>query len=104
MRAIGASPRIIVTQVLTESVFLTTISGFLGLAFGTLFLNAIDAGIDASRKMAPPGEESFFVNPGVGWELALSSMILLVFIGFLAGLVPAIMSVRIKPIEALRAD
>ena len=104
MRAIGASPRVIITQVLTESVFLTTISGFLGLALGTLLLSGIDMAIDASRKAAPVDEGSFFLNPGVGWELALTSMILLIIIGFFAGLVPAIMAVRIKPIEALRAD
>ncbi len=104
MRALGASPTNIVSQVLTESVFLTTISGFLGLALGTLVLFGMDFMVDASRKMAPVDERTFFLNPGVGWQLALSAMLMLIIIGFFAGLVPAIQAVRIKPIEALRAD
>lgn len=104
MRAIGASPRIILTQILTESVFLTSISGFIGLALGTLVLYGLDVATDASRKVAPVDEGTFFLNPGVGWELALTAMVLLIVIGFFAGLVPAIKAIKIKPIEALRAD
>src|SRR5690554_7281360 len=40
-RAIGARPWTIISQILTESVFLTTLAGFLGLALGTLILSAV---------------------------------------------------------------
>nr|WP_321453646.1 ABC transporter permease [uncultured Carboxylicivirga sp.] len=103
-RAIGAKPSIIVGQLLTESVFLTTVAGFIGLAFGTFVLYIVDAGIDASRAMATGEEETFFLNPEIGLPLALSALAMLIFVGFIAGLIPAMKAIKIKPIEALRHE
>ena len=89
---------------LTESVFLTLSAGFLGLGFGTIVLQMVDTIVDASRAMAKPDQMTFFLNPQVGLSLALSALGMLIFAGFIAGLIPALKAVRIKPIDALRHE
>lgn len=102
-RAIGAKPWTIVSQILTESVFLTTLAGFIGLALGTLILSGVDVLIERSIA-ANPDENVFFMNPEVGAGMAISALIILVITGLIAGLIPAQKAVRIKPIEALRHE
>jgi len=103
-RAIGARPAVIISQLLSESVFLTTIAGFIGLAFGTFVLYLADAAVDASRVNTPVDEETFFLNPEIGLPLALSALTMLIIVGLVAGLIPALKAVKIKPIDALRHE
>ena len=46
----------------------------------------------------------FFQNPEVNFQAAITAITLLVVVGALAGLVPALKAARIMPIEAMRAD
>lgn len=104
MRALGASPRIIVSQILLESIFLTAVAGFIGMAFSTLLLHGIDTIFDIQNSMRSSDEFTPFLNPGIDWIMAFTSTLILIVIGFIAGLIPALKAMRIKPIEALRAD
>ncbi len=103
-RAIGAKPTVIIGQILTESVFLTTIAGFLGLALGTFVLYLVDMAVDASRATATTDDATFFLNPEIGLQIAVSALMMLLVAGFIAGLIPALKAIKIKPIEALRHE
>lgn len=103
-RAIGAKPLTIISQILAESVFLTTIAGFIGLAFGTMILSLVDMFIDKAHANATGDEPTFFLNPEIGLPLALTALSLLIIVGLIAGLIPALKAVKIKPIEALRHE
>lgn len=103
-RAIGAKPGTIISQVLTESVFLTTIAGFFGLAFGTLVLHTIDTVISNTQANMPEDEMVFFMNPEIGISIAGAAMIILIITGLVAGFIPARKAIRIKPIDAIRHE
>jgi putative ABC transport system permease protein len=95
-RALGATPLSIVSQIITESVCLTAISGYFGLLAGILILEAVNAAIGDQVPM--------FNNPTVNLQVALTALSVLIISGALAGLIPARKAVSILPVEALRAN
>ena len=94
-RALGATPRVILTQILSESIVLTTLAGVLGITAGTLVL----AGISS---MIPP--DSFMQNPQITFSIAIIALVILIVSGLLAGILPAKRALQIKAIEALRDE
>lgn len=94
-RAIGATPGKIVTSVLSESIFLTLVAGVTGLMTGVFIIELVN-------KFVPPGEG--FQNPEVDFKLALMALVIVVFSGVLAGVIPSRKVVTIKPIEAIRSE
>ena len=98
-RALGAKPGDIRIQVLTESVFLTLLSGMAGIAMAGLVIFILNFLLD---KFAGP--DILFINPSVEISTLLISLLLLVLCGLLAGLIPAQTAIKIKPIEALRTE
>src|SRR5690554_625017 len=95
-KALGATPWNIVSQILLESLFLTAIAGFLGVIVGVWLLEGVSLILE--------GSAGAFRNPGVNFAVLFSALIVLIVCGGLAGLLPAIRAVRIKPIEALRTE
>lgn len=95
-RALGAVPLQIIGQIMLESIFLTAISGYLGLVLGIGFLEMIDSLIGQSGEM--------FTNPTVDLGVAVQALTVLIISGAIAGLIPANKAVSIKPVEALRSD
>jgi putative ABC transport system permease protein len=94
-RAVGATPWAIMTQVVFESLVLTSIAGYLGLVAGI-------AAIEATSRLVGDGAE-MFKNPEVSLGAALQTLAILVLSGLLAGLFPARRAVQSTPVEALRA-
>ncbi|MCH8555789.1 MAG: ABC transporter permease [Schleiferiaceae bacterium] len=99
-RAVGATPFNIIFQVVLESVTLTTIAGVFGIIFGVWLLEFVDYGLQVSGA----ADGGSFVNPNVGIQLVLSALGILVGAGLLAGIIPALRAVQIKPVEALRSE
>ena len=98
-RAIGATPVNIIAQIIIESVFLTTIAGYLGLVLGVGLVELINYFLITSGA-----NTEMFVNPRVDFDKAISALAILIVSGALAGLIPARRAVAIKPIEALRDE
>ena len=98
-RALGATPLEIKSQIVIETVFLTTVAGYIGLTLGVGALELINFGLESSGAS---GE--MFSHPEVNFPTAISALILLVVSGALAGLIPAQRAVSIKPIDALRDE
>lgn len=93
-KAIGASPKDIISLILQESIFITVISGLLGVFSGVLTLKLIGNSLEAY----------FIKSPNIGLGLVLIAFICLVLSGIIAGFVPAYRASKIKPIEALRTE
>lgn len=94
-RAIGAKPRSILTQIVAESVVITTLFGYIGIVLGMLVTGTIDY---LSRGV------EFLVNPTVNISIAVKVTVVLIVAGAFAGLFPAIKATKVKPVEALRDE
>ena len=101
-RAIGATPRMIITQIMMESVVLTTVAGYLGLSLGVGLLELVNKVMEGAGTK--PGEEVFFSNPTVSLTVAIAALVVLIVAGLFAGLIPATRAIKIKPIDALREE
>ena len=99
-RALGATPAIIIKQILTESVVLSLVAGMAGIIFASLVL----LGVNFALEQAPNANEIPIVNPSVSLFVVVIALLILVVAGLLAGLIPAITAVKVKPIDALRTE
>ena len=95
-RAIGARPRDILQQILSESMVLTTIAGMAGISFAVFVLQVLEAAANDPGHITTHYQVSF--------GLAIGTCALLIALGVLAGLAPAYRAMAIKPIEAIRDE
>ena len=93
-KALGASPKSIVSIILIESILITTLAGYLGLL----------AGVGILEWASPVLKTYFITDPSVSKSLVISATITLIGAGTLAGYLPAQKASKIKPIVALRDD
>jgi len=98
-KALGATPWSIISLVIQESIFITSVAGYVGLLAGVLLVE-----FAKSMMKGADTKNSYFSNPEIDIKVAIIATIVLVVSGALAGLIPAIKAARINPIEALRAD
>ena len=90
-KAIGATPNSIIKMIMFESLFITSIAGYLGMLIGIGVL-----------AYAAPGLEKYFIkDPEVDTGIVIFATVLLVISGIIAGYIPARKASKIKPIEAL---
>ena len=95
-RAIGATPRIILSQIIAESILLTAVAGLSGILFAVCILQMIELGNTTDGILAAHFQVSF--------STALSAAFLLCVLGALAGLAPALRAMNIKPVDAMREE
>lgn len=93
-RAIGATPLSVVSQVMLESVTLTFLAGAIGFIVGLFAVENLGSLI----------QHQYFKAPEVPFYTSVAALIVLAFGGALAGVLPSIRAVQVKPVEALRAE
>jgi len=93
-KALGAKPWSIIGMIMHEAIFVTAIAGFSGLIFSMGLL----------ELAGPHIEVDYVLNPSVNFNVAFSTVILLIVAGTLAGFFPAWKAVKVQVIEALRDE
>ena len=94
-KALGAQPNEIIKMILSESIFITTLSGFFGMILGIIILNSLDSGAL---------QDYFITRAGVDFGIAFFATVILIVFGVIAGYIPAKRAASIKPIVALRDE
>jgi len=101
-KALGAQPSSILSSILLEAVFITSIFGYFGMFFG------VGLGELVNSILQSPGipEEmgNMFRNPTIEIPVAVGAMLVLIVSGLIAGYFPAWKAVRIQPVEAMREE
>jgi len=100
-RALGATPKVIISQIVLESVVLTTLAGYIGLSLGVGLLELIS---NVLAKMNSGGDGVFYKDPTIDLPVALAALAVLILAGLFAGSIPAKRALQIKPIDALRDE
>ena len=93
-KALGATPGAIVGLILQESIFITAIAGYIGILIAVFALN----------RMGNNLEDYFITDPQVNQSTIVWATIILIFVGALAGYVPARRAAKIRPVVALGED
>ncbi len=97
-KALGAKSRSILASIVTESLIITTIFGYIGMWLGMV---AAEIGGNILSKVQESKEISLNIIPSIDIRIVLMATGLLIVCGVLAGFFPARNAVKIKPIEAM---
>lgn len=95
-RAIGATPRMILSQIIQESILLTSVAGMSGILFVVLVLQELEMANTTDGVVSAHFQISFWT--------AIGAVVLLSVLGVLAGLAPAIRAMSVKPVDAMRDE
>ena len=97
-KAIGAKSRSILVSIVTESLIITTIFGYIGMWLGMVVAEVSGKIIS---KVQEGNAVSINIMPSIDIRIVLMATALLIVCGVLAGFFPARNAVKIKPIEAM---
>ena len=106
-KAIGATPMAILRTIIMESIFITTLFGYIGMMLGIGLTELINFVMMQSANAAAASDEpqmSVFTNPTVDIGYAIFATVVLIIAGVVAGYLPARKAVRVQPIEAMRQE
>ncbi len=95
-RAIGATPRNILSQIISESIVLTLVAGMSGILFAVLILQMLEMGNTEDGIVSAHFQVDF-------WTAILAAVVISLM-GVLAGLAPAARAMAIKPVDAMRDE
>lgn len=96
-KAIGATPYSIVSMIVQEAVFLTSVAGYIGLASGLSLIHLVQSIMEANNL-----DGEYFRNPSVDLSTVLAAVVVLVISGVLSGLIPAMQAAKVNPVVAMR--
>ncbi len=96
-RAIGATPRDILSQIIFESIALTLVAGSFGIVFAVQLLRLMEAIVNAIGDFPPTSFQ-------IGFWTAVLAALMLTALGVIAGLAPASRAMSIKPVDAMRDE
>jgi putative ABC transport system permease protein len=102
-RAIGARQRHIRLQFLSEAMVLTLLGGFVGI----LLANVIAVSVGTIPLLGPLFEDDSGrgdIRLVISWGTVLLSTAVLVMVGVVSGMVPAVRASRLDPVAALRYE
>lgn len=102
-KAIGAKPWSLMKLIVSESVLITAVFGYVGMFLGMLACELLDATLGQSSFSLFGQSIQVMKNPSVDLSVAVGVTVVLIVAGTLAGLVPSMKAARVRPIEALRA-
>ena len=95
-RAIGATPRMILSQIISESIVLTLVAGMSGILFGVMILQMLEMGNTEDGIV--------MAHFQIGFWTAIICAFVVSSLGVLAGLAPAARAMSIKPVDAMRDE
>ncbi len=95
-RAIGATPKMILSQIISESIVLTMVAGMSGILFAVMILQMLE--------LANTEDGILSAHFQVGFWTAIFAALAIAAMGVLAGLAPAARAMSIKPVDAMRDE
>ena len=95
-RAIGATPKMILSQIVSESIVLTLVAGMSGILFGVLILHMLEMGNTEDGILKAHFQ--------IGFWTTIFAAVVVSAMGVLAGLAPAARAMSIKPVDAMRDE
>ena len=95
-RAIGATPRVILSQIISESIILTAVAGMSGILVAVGILEMLEKANTEDGIVGAHFQVDF-------WTAVLAVAVISVM-GVLAGLAPAWRAMSIKPVDAMRDE
>jgi putative ABC transport system permease protein len=95
-RAIGATPKMILSQIISESIVLTMVAGMSGILFTVMILQMLE--------LANTEDGILAAHFQVGFWTAIFAALAIAAMGVLAGLAPAARAMSIKPVDAMRDE
>ena len=95
-RAIGATPRMILSQIISESIVLTLVAGMSGILFAVVILQMLE--------LSQTEDGILLAHFQVGFWTAIFCAAIIAAMGVLAGLAPAARAMSINQVDAMRDE